>query len=373
MSDSKQFYVFCAIFVLLGASIAIVGPLLSNMTDAGISESSLLLLRGAGAVAALLLQQLIGFRLGFHGSRKLLFALGTAYACLNLTDTGWHWQALFFAMGAIEALLVVAVNNLAASIARNPGSSLNVLNACFGVGALSAPLSLTLMTSELLLWSIAAGLVAISSFTVSGSDSVQPPKGSPGQDMSTQKLPQAVLLFGFLYACLELGFAHVATKWFSLTNQTDLVVQYGVALFWGSYTASRFFAGWILQRIAELSLMLGCSVIAAGAGALLLIPGIDQLTLLMLCALYGIACGPLMPTLFGWLSREGVLSERTASQYMLVANIGVLIFPAICWRIAIYDTTLYIQTLMMAAIVETGLIIVLYRNALRRQTISAES
>eukprot|EP00698_Gefionella_okellyi_P017298 TRINITY_DN5043_c0_g1_i1.p1 TRINITY_DN5043_c0_g1~~TRINITY_DN5043_c0_g1_i1.p1 ORF type:complete len:486 (+),score=92.36 TRINITY_DN5043_c0_g1_i1:45-1502(+) len=154
-SNVAKVFVYSAIHVLFGISIGVVGPSLPDFaTEMGTTPERLnfvFIFRGGGSVGFAFLAGIVFDK--FPGHPLLGFA--TAAMCFTMgivpftaSVSQWLWASLFALVGMGASLIDVGANSMLAWMYGNKlGTSVQLVNFCFGFGSVVAPLVVTQATN----------------------------------------------------------------------------------------------------------------------------------------------------------------------------------------------------------------------------------
>jgi fucose permease len=306
-----------------------LGPLLFAATSGYVLSSF-----GSGAVLA---------RMGL-GSLLALSCLATAASLAGYAlAPGW---AVVVACGAVAGLgagaIDAGINTYAAE--RHGVRTLNLLHACYGVGASAGPTIMTAVLAAGAPWQRGYAIVAALQLALAAAfcatrarweaprvtDAAPPVAPAPLAD--TLRRPAAWLGVAafLLYTGLEASFGvwsySVFTEGRAMAATT---AGLWVSVFWGGLAAGRLLFGLAGARAAVERLLFACTLaVALGAGLIWLRLG--SAPSLAGVALAGIACGPIFPSLVATTrARLGAPHAANAIGFQVAgAAIGQSLLPA---------------------------------------------
>jgi fucose permease len=348
------------IFVVLGLGGGASGVLLAAQIDYyGIDKAVIGLLflgMSAGYLSAGAASGWLMRRLGLRGELVLGSATFSviAFACgLRPPYVGLACLIVIFGFGG--GVIEAALNVYLAALPR-PVVLLNLLHACFGVGALAGPVLATSMFAAGLSWGAvylvfaAAGAALTVGFALRYPNTL--PTGAPApldelaptvrrSDFGTALRHPAVLLSG-LFLTIYVGLEISLGNWlYSLLveerGQGALLAGWVVSAFWIGFTVGRFVLSVLAERfgIGPVGLAWGCLIAIMCAGtAVWLMPGVPAATVGLV--VLGSALGPVYPITVAVLPRM-TPSQLVPTAIGLVVGMSVLggaLFPWIAGTLA---------------------------------------
>ncbi len=347
------FYTLFLAYIAAGIMSILPGPTLSILarnTHVSTSVAGWIFTAGAGgfALGVLLTGALAG---KMHPKTILMIGMSLlAIGAIILPVTSQFPVLLVtaFCKGIGFGALDVSVNILMTLAFHDSlGESFNSLHSSYGIGALVAPvlLSLTLTVMHDARWAFFTGAVlgaicvillacqnAPSSATSSARSASQTAAVSTRQ-IFRQPLLWLMALEFFFYIIAELGFSNWIVTAISQTAVISLALAAPFATaFWAGLTLSRVVGGQVLKRamVSENQLLLIC--IVGGCLSCLLVaifPG-KLLISFSACACAGFFFGPIYPGLMAIAARWYIHAPDTLSGVMLFScGISAMIFPVL--------------------------------------------
>jgi FHS family glucose/mannose:H+ symporter-like MFS transporter len=321
-------------FVLLGMLQAVFGPAIPALQErfglAAATAGLALSAQFVGAVSGIFASGAVeraGLRLrGRITLSTALLALGAA--TLAVAPTWW-----LVVVGAVMAGLgfgglSINFNVLFATGFGSRGAGmLNLLNACYGVGAIVGPLVVGLTPGAD--YRIAFGLLAVLAVGLlplvrragpGGATATAATRGGSGA------LLVAFVFFYFIYVGVEAGIGGWQTK-----HLLSLGVAAGTAaglpsLYWAAITAGRFLAVAVSRYVSPGALVTGALVGGCAMVALAHLPGLAPFAY----AGAGLFLAPIYPTGLAWLGRLMPVTGATGVAVIAAANAGgVVLLPLI--------------------------------------------
>ncbi len=337
-----------ATFVLIGWTGLLVPSLIRslehemNQTDAGIGVFYLLYAAGyaLGSFAGGFLTERFG--------RHLVLTLGAAAHGIGLIALGLSpgW-ALFLALAAPTAfgagVIDGGMNGLFLDLfTTGRGRALNNLHLFFGVGALTAPIAIGLMSEAGLSWrwiiagtGVAAGLLAIAIYSLRIPSGRRDALPGPAPASTTaaarglgwrRSLPLLVLGFAIAaYVASEIGVSNWLVRF--LEEAPLVAATASLSLFWGGLTLGRLVSARISDRFDHARF----AATAAGVAALALVGAVLIPSLpasIALFAVVGFAYGPVFPMIIA-IGGERYPARASAVSGILVglAVVGGIVYP----------------------------------------------
>jgi fucose permease len=329
LSDSRSGYFFTAQF--LGTMI-------------GVSISSILLPRR-------------GFRFSI-GLSYFLMAAGVS----GLTSRQWKF-ALFgtLAYGIGLGIVIPSTNLLISTLNQERRSSaLSILNFCWGIGAVVAPVALAIAEH----WNHMPVFVpALSGFLlVSAIILVFAPEGPPHREERTSDLAQGisnwpwVLILGAMF-CLYVAIESSIGGWIAtLAERAPSGAGQGwvlaPALFWAGLLAGRGLTPLVLRRMSERILTLISLVIACSGICILVVSSHRQwITIAGMVVGWGLAA--VFPITIALLSHFRGMEKRIAGPMFGLAGLGGAVMPWLVGAISTWSGSLQTGLLspLLAAII----------------------
>jgi len=250
----------------------------------------------------------------------------------NLAFLGF---ASVLVLGVAHGLLVVCGNTLAPRYnPEHPARELSAINFFFGIGAVVGPqvASFALNTGDfrLIYWIAGAvGILVAVVFAFMPNFAPVQKQDSSAKLMWASLIPFGILLF--VYVGVEIGFSSWISPQMTLVALSNATTgALAISLFWAGLTAGRFIASFIAGTVSnELLLIIGISMVAIGAGGVLLVPS-TEVVLLILSFIAGFGCAPVFPLTLAILNRryaEGF--GKVSGLIIAIGNSGAIFLPTI--------------------------------------------
>jgi fucose permease len=333
-------------FVMLGlidGGLGVAWPSMREFFDRGVAELGLLLAFGSAGY----LTASAGYgRLHRRWGTGALLGAGSTLLFVGVTGfafgPAWGVVAGSAVLLGLGGGLVDTGMNAHAALAFDVGS-INLLHACYGVGATLGPvvITLSLVTSDSWRWGYAA-MAVLQVLTAAGvwarrsrwAGSEPDLAGeSPGTGARAPLLFLVVLFF--LYTGVEVG----AGQWaFTLLSEgrgmSTAAAGVWVAIYWGGLTVGRFGFGLVGDRLTPSRILNGSMVVSlAGIGWLWMDPGGLGVVGLPVA---GLGFAAVFPTLVSVTpARLGRVRSTKAMGYQLAAaNLGAAAVPWVLGIIA---------------------------------------
>ena len=282
-----------------------------------------------GILSQTWLEKLLGTRLRLSLCGALL-ALG----CLGIAlSPSWILvliSALILGLGF--GGIDVSINNLFSSGYGERGAAMsNIVNALFGVGAILGPILIGLTPGNYgipFLLTMLFSLVVLGLFfsSLDLDAHIVKNESSSAKNAVPINIPvlSGFLLLFWTYVLVEVGAASSETthlvQAFSWTEQNTAFVN---SLFWGGLALGRVLIAPFTTRFSPSSIVLGSALLVAASLSLTSIGVIAPVAY----TLAGIACGPIFPTGFVWMSKALGGSLANASIVIASANFGGVATP----------------------------------------------
>jgi fucose permease len=335
-------------FVLTGVVNTFLGPILPilsarwTLSDsrAGYFFATQFLASFIGVTISSFLLPRCGFRFTI-GLSYLFMAAGTG----GLLLPEWKYALLATLALGLGLGFVIPTTNLFVSQA-NPGrrsSALSILNFCWGLGAVSAPVALYATAGKnhisiflLLLSGLLLVLAALLAFSTSNTPPQQEKKSV---DHPPQKAEwRFVAIIGgmfFLYVAIESSVGGwIATLAERLASGTSTRWILAPSLFWGGLLAGRGLAPLALMRMRERPLALaGLTLASLGMCILVFSSNWQWVTLAGLVAGSGLAA--IFPITVALLSRFQAMETKNAGPMFAMAGLGGAVMP---WLVGAVST-----------------------------------
>jgi MFS transporter, FHS family, glucose/mannose:H+ symporter len=282
-----------------------------------------------GILAQTSLERILGtrLRLSLCASMLVIGCLGVALA------PSW---ILLLASAVVMGLgfggIDVSINTLFSSGFGDRGAAMsNIVNALFGVGAILGPILIGLTPGNynlpfltLMVFSLVVLGLFFSSRELDRQHFNQDASSHPAAVRLNVPLLSGFLLLFWTYVLVEVGAASNETthlvKTFNWSEQNAAFVN---SLFWGGLALGRVLIAPITTRFSASSIVLGSTVLVALSLSLTGVGGIAPIAY----TLAGIACGPIFPTGFVWMSKVLGGSLSNASIVIAAANLGGVATP----------------------------------------------
>jgi MFS transporter, FHS family, glucose/mannose:H+ symporter len=262
----------------------------------------------------------------------------------GLLAADWRMALIFTAAYGIGLGLAIPASNVLIS-ATNPGrraAAVSILNFCWGLGAVAAPLAVAWAEQRGNLWNCMAAL-ALALLLMAVVMTIAPAHGAarPSSPPRTPwrktgwKLIVAVGAMFFLYVGIESSLAGwIATLMKRLSVGPAPGWLPAPTAFWGGLVAGRGIAPVVLRRFSERS------TAVAGLAATVLATGLLMVTssrqwMLGAALAAGLGLAAVFPITVALLSRFGQMEQRVAGVMFALAGLGGAIVP---WLVGLMST-----------------------------------
>lgn len=366
----KAFYLIVFLnvgFILLGAITTLLGVILPNLsarlalTD---GESGLLFTIQFGAsIVATFFSDRLCRRIGFTSTLLIGFVfLAAAVAGFNRFD--WNGVVLCVALLGFGIGLTIPTTNLLLTnlSGDKTASALNLLNFCYGLGALICPTFVKIIGGvadvglPLTCFSVALLICAVilSGFVLAGESSeietLDDANEKAGNCWNYKYFYISLFLFLFVVGIESGVTAWVPTFASRLQGFDDNFITPMPTVFWAAFMGGRIVAPFCLAYLTKNNFMLICLIVAA-VGAFLFVSAADVSSVTFGIGLLGLGIAPIFPTalaqfvkFFGshansgakWLFLSGSLGGASATWLIGVLSSvfdslqkGLLVIPTI--------------------------------------------
>jgi MFS transporter, FHS family, glucose/mannose:H+ symporter len=338
-----------ASFVPIGIATVLLGPMLPtlsarwslNYSQAG----ALFTVQYLASTVAVALSGVLVTRRGFRFAMKSGLLLMSAGVGLLLAGPKIMGIVCIAASGFGMGVAIPAANLLVAEV--NPSrrsATLNLLNFCWSVGAVSCPFLVAAAAKSqaipFFLAGVAAfGLLVAIGIAVMPSRIVEPSVAKDSVQNTAAAIPwksSAVLILAllfFLYVGVENGFGGwVASYAKSLGNLTPAMAVMTPSFFYAALMLGRWLAPVLLRLTDEIRLV-QAGLLMACAGMAGLVSSRGLLGVTVSASLAGLGLSYVYPITISLLSREfGLASSRVGSLMFTMSNIGGAFMP---WMVGV--------------------------------------
>ncbi|GAB3767940.1 MFS transporter [Microlunatus parietis] len=292
---------------------------------------------GSYLASAALADRLVA-RLGL-GRLLALSTFGTAAALVGtgLAPAFWVTIAASVLHGLSSGAIDASLNSHAARTFTP--TAINVMHACYGIGAALSPLLVTgiVVADRSWRWAylIVAGLqlgIAIAFLASASRWPAPPPASASGGPVAGLRAPRRVAVLGVVAVGVQSAFESSLSLWcFVFLTQgagvPTATAGLAVSGYWVALCATRLLIGpvadrvgpWPVQRVAA-----GCLVIFAA----LLVPGLPLLAVIAVIGL-GIAAAPLYPLLMLTTRDRANRVDRVVGLQTVASGLGAVILPGL--------------------------------------------
>ena len=332
VNDVDPAPLYLTAFLVVGLSISLLGPALSELRDRTGSD--------LGGIGVLFVAQAVGYIVGslgggaaldrLHGHRLFavsLVVMGLALGTVPHVDSLIGLTVVFGVLGLGAAVVDLGANTMLIwHRGSDVGRAMNLLHLCFGLGALSSPLLMQLGLG------VATAIGAIAAFLIAGWALLVPPPVAPiiKRDEHTDATPGLLALsamFFVLYVGLEVGFAGWIHTYGEEIDFSAAEATWLTALFWIAFTTGRLLAAWLAHKLVPKTLLLGACTLAVVSAFVMTIGDGAAAVVWPATALFGLAVAPQFPVMFTYLERRIKVTGSATSWFVCGAGLGGLVFP----------------------------------------------
>jgi fucose permease len=293
----------------------------------------------AGAMLGTLATSSLFTRLGYIRPIALAFFLmsgGTAGLALSPWPAG---LATVFIYGVGLGIVIPGINLYVAGMAaEHPAAALNTLNFLWGIGAVSGPPAIALLSKAygvILPHFLLAALLSFTGVVIVGTYIWSEPEPVPGRKklrtagQAWRRGPAILIaLFVFLYVGMENSVGGWAATYASrITRWPERAWPLASLVFWGALMAGRGAAPAVLRRVTETRLAVAALLVAV-AGNVVIISAVSGAALLLGISIAGLGFATLYPMAVGSLSKSyGPGAARAAPFVFGTAALGGATLP----------------------------------------------
>lgn len=340
---AKRAFVYYASFVLLGLAVSLYGPTLDGLADQTSSTLSQISLIFVGSSSGVIVGSLLGGWLfdRREGNMVLAYAfaiLAVAFLALPLMPSRWLLVSTIFVIGIGAGMIDVGGNTLIIwEFGHEVGPYMNTLHLGFGIGALLAPLLVSLvdvLTSGILwvYWFLAMLMVPLILWLLQV-PSPQNKNSENGQakDAPVRRYTFLIAITSALFFVLvgtEVGFGGwvfsygVATKLGS-----DTVARLLNTVYWGGLTIGRLISIPLAMRLRPQTMLLADILGSLASVALLLVLPVWPPAVWIATFGLGFSLASMFPTTLNFIERRMPMSGGVTSIFLLGGNLGAMLLP----------------------------------------------
>jgi fucose permease len=333
---------YYVLFVCLGLSIGLVGPILPSLaeqTQTRVGQLGALFLAGAfGGLLGTLLGSRIFDRVRGHralGIAQLVSA--TLIALYPVIPSVWILIVVVVGKGVADGVINTGANTLLVWTHKEKSSPyMNALHFFFGLGAFLAPILVAQVIDipggyRWAFWALAAlgGLAGLGMLALKRSP--QHAHAATTTEETTRinyPLVIAAMLFLFFYVGAELAFAGwIYTYAFTLNLADATMAAYLTSGFWLTFTVGRLISIPLATRFKPQQLIaLSLAGCLAVLGVALIVQPSSTLIWILAAAL-GICMAPIWPSGFTLAGQSLKLTARVSGIILLGDSLGGMILP----------------------------------------------
>ena len=339
---------YFASFIALGLTTGSLGPTLPSLAEQSKA--------GIGAISYLFTFRSLGYVCGSVRSGKffdkhsgnivmgtLILISASASALIPFSNSLLALFSLMFALGVAEGGVDVGANTLLVRVHQDRvGPFMNGMHACFGIGALTAPLIVAKVISHgakaTQTYFVLALLLLPLAFTAFGIRSPQVvEKLSTAVTGKTVKRTLTLLvIFLFLYVGSEVGFGGWLYT-YALTTKlgTATSAAYLTSLFWGALTAGRIVLIPLTTRTKPEVIIFGSLTGAVLSLLTMLQPAQSFMLLSITTIALGFSIASIFPATLSFASKKMNLTGRVTGWFVVGASLGSTLLPLLTGKLLI--------------------------------------
>jgi FHS family Na+ dependent glucose MFS transporter 1 len=366
---------YFASFIALGLTTGSLGPTLPSLAEQSNSNIStmsyLFTFRSLGYVCGSVRS---GKLFDKHSANvvmgMLILISATALALIPLSANLVVLFVLMLALGVAEAGIDVGANTLLIRVHQDRvGPFMNAMHACFGIGALSAPLIVAKVISfgarpNQTYFVLALLLIPIA-FLALSSRSPRAVNNAANEFRHETNKQSLILLviFLFLYVGAEVGFAGWVFSYAIKANLASATAAaYLTSLFWGSLTAGRVLMIPLTTR-AKPEVIIGLSLVAAVLSlSVMLFPSHSIALLTVATAALGLSIASIFPGTLSFAGKRMNMTGRVTGWFVVGASLGATVLPLVIGQLFVVGPGSTILVPLVALTLAGGVFAALNRN-----------
>ena len=374
---------YCALFMLLGMLVAVIGPSLGRLAEQTHTSLGLFswffVARSLGYLAGALLGGMLYDRLPGHAVMATALAFSALLVAL-IPLASWYWLLLLVmsVLGIASGVLDVGGNTLLVWLHREKSAPfMNAAHFFFGLGGFVAPVILAqviLRTGGIRwgYWSLALlALPVLMSLALQSSPAPLVKQGQAQAGQVNWPLVVLIVLFFFAYVGAERAIGDWIASYARATELADEVnAAYLTSFFWAAMTIGRLLGIPISARLRPHNLLLidllGCLL---SLGLILIFPG-SWLALQAGASGLGLCMATIYPTMLTFAGSHMAISGRITSIFFIGSGLGGMFTS---WLVSLIFEPLGARVVTSAMLVNLllalGLFIVMLRIASPRKKI----
>ena len=335
-----RFYAVYLVSGLMNTMLGVLMPYLGEEYGLGYSLRGMLLSAvQVGNVTAMFLSGVLPFILGRKGNTVLFTSLMViGYLVMLLSGNPALLFVAFLFTGLGRGTLVNISNVVVGESARNKGGALNLLHACFALGAFLAPLLVisTISLSWRVAPSIALALMTLGIILILTSTlSSKPSKREKGKGVIPRTL-DFYLDMGILfsYVAAEAGLVGWLVTYFRDSGLLPEAVSASMqSLLWVMILFGRLGSAFLSERMSKNLLLLSSGILMTLSFLLMILAPSSFLIVLGVLGL-GLFMGGIYPTTLATVPARYSSDTVTMGFLLGTATIGAILMPAVIGKIA---------------------------------------
>lgn len=357
-------------FVLLGGAVALYGPAVPLFVEAyGLATAVAGLALPVHSAAAVV--GVLGWgALDRKGHVRRALAVGAATTASGALAVAFAptFAIVLVGVAGIGAGFGITNTGMNALFARDrtigAAARMNALHSMFGLGAVIAPLVLSVAGLRVTFVLLAALMLTILPAMRRAFDpGVEPPE----DDSPEARRAAKIVMFGFLalfalYIGTELGVANWMAAHLTDQGWTAAAAARWTSAYFLAFTIGRLLVARFAARVEPARLVIGSLILGAGTVALANIVSITPYAYVLV----GLVVAPVFPTAMVWLTRRLPEARHGPAGAMLAGSAGAAVLPTLIATLVGARGTAAVPTAVaVLALVATAIAVWLRRTASR--------
>lgn len=341
----RRALVYYAAYVVLGLSLAVLGPTLISLADqTGSTLGQIGIIFSAnslGVIAGSLLGGWIYDRRKGHPAFAIaLLLMALLLFGIPLVASRWLLVAVMLALGMAAGVVDVGGNTLIVWLfGKAVGPYMNALHLFFGIGALLAPIladRVIVATDEIrwVYWVLALLALPILVWALRTPSPPRPPEPDRKNGSGTRALQRysvlivMISLFFFLHTGTELGYGGwIFSYAVAMQIGPDSIARLLNSAYWGGFTFGRVISIPLALKLRpQTMLLLDLTGAIVSVGVIVLLPDWPPAIWVGTIGL-GLSIASMFPASLNFAERRMPISGRVTSYFLVGANAGAMVLP----------------------------------------------